>query len=111
MCVPLVSVELFVCGIADLSCIVLGDKESKKKQKSPASTGAAPQVGLRELKWDHQVSTRTVCLFFIVSVNVLPENLQNAGFVQSLLILEKVCKFVNSFFRPGKSMGSQDKVL
>ena len=34
-----------------------GDKESKKKQKSPASTGSASQVVvMRELKWDHQVS-------------------------------------------------------
>ena len=41
-----------------------GDKESKKKQKSPASTGSASQVVvMRELKWDHQVST--FCITFL----------------------------------------------
>lgn len=39
------------------NALFLGDKESKKKQKSPASTGSASQVVvMRELKWDHQVS-------------------------------------------------------
>ena len=97
MCVPLARVEPSVYGSPNISCIVLGDKESKKKQKSPASTGAAPQVGLRELKWDHQVSTHIVRLFFIVSVNVLPENLQNAGFVQSLEFLKKSANLRTQF--------------
>ena len=40
-----------------INALFSGDKESKKKQKSPASTGSASQVVvMRELKWDHQVS-------------------------------------------------------
>ncbi|CAH3186452.1 unnamed protein product, partial [Porites lobata] len=32
-----------------------GDKESKRKQKSPGTAAAAQVVVMRELKWDHQV--------------------------------------------------------
>ena len=36
---------------------LLGDKESKRKQKSPGTAAAAQVVVMRELKWDHQVCT------------------------------------------------------
>ena len=36
---------------------LLGDKESKRKHKSPGTTAAAQVVVMRELKWDHQVCT------------------------------------------------------
>lgn len=43
-------------GVLIIGVLVVGDKESKKKQKSPASSGPAAQVVvMRELKWDHQV--------------------------------------------------------
>ena len=41
-----------------IGLLSIGDKDSKKKQKSPASSGQAQQVVvMRELKWDHQVCT------------------------------------------------------
>ena len=42
-----------------LMCLsyLLGDKESKRKQKSPGTAAAAQVVVMRELKWDHQVCT------------------------------------------------------
>ena len=42
-----------------LMCLsyLLGDKESKRKQKSPGTAAAAQVVVIRELKWDHQVCT------------------------------------------------------
>ena len=36
---------------------LLGEKESKRKQKSPGTAAAAQVVVMRELKWDHQVCT------------------------------------------------------
>ncbi|XP_073229606.1 uncharacterized protein [Porites lutea] len=32
-----------------------GDKESKRRQKSPGTAAAAQVVVMRELKWDHQI--------------------------------------------------------
>ena len=39
---------------------LLGDKESKRKQKSPGTAAAAQVVVMRELKWDHQVCKCTI---------------------------------------------------
>ena len=50
-----------------LSCL-LGDKESKRKQKSPGTAAAAQVVVMRELKWDHQVCTIT----FMISAHLAP---------------------------------------
>ena len=44
---------------------VSGDKESKKKQKSPGSSGSGKQeVVMRELKWDHQVRVKMKLVLF-----------------------------------------------
>ena len=44
---------------------VSGDKESKKKQKSPGSSGSGKQeVVMRELKWDHQVRLKIKLVLF-----------------------------------------------
>ena len=42
-----------------LMCLsyLLGEKESKRKQKSPGTAAAAQVVVMRKLKWDHQVCT------------------------------------------------------
>ena len=42
---------------------LLGDKESKRKQKSPGTAAAAQVVVMRELKWDHQVCTINFMIF------------------------------------------------
>ena len=44
---------------------LLGDKESKRKQKSPGTAAAAQVVVMRELKWDHQVCTINFINFMI----------------------------------------------
>ena len=48
-----------------LMCLsyLLGDKESKRKQKSPGTAAAAQVVVMRELKWDHQVCTITFMIY------------------------------------------------
>ena len=48
-----------------LMCLsyLLGDKESKTKQKSPGTAAAAQVVVMRELKWDHQVCTITFMIY------------------------------------------------
>ncbi|CAH3159825.1 unnamed protein product [Porites evermanni] len=40
-----------------LRCLsyLLGDKESKRKEKSPGTAATAQVVVIRELKWDHQI--------------------------------------------------------
>ena len=44
---------------------VSGDKDSKKKQKSPGSSGSGKQeVVMRELKWDHQVRVKMKPVLF-----------------------------------------------
>ena len=42
-----------------LMCLsyLLGDKESKRKEKYPGTAVTAQVVVIRELKWDHQVCT------------------------------------------------------
>ena len=47
---------------------LLGDKESKRKQKSPGTAAAAQVVVMRELKWDHQVCT----INFMISAHSAP---------------------------------------
>ena len=47
---------------------LLGDKESKRKQKSPGTAAAAQVVVMRELKWDHQVCT----INFMISAHLAP---------------------------------------
>ena len=47
---------------------LLGDKESKRKQKSPGTAAAAQVVVMRELKWDHQVCT----INFIIYAHLAP---------------------------------------
>ena len=53
-----------------LMCLsyLLGDKESKRKQKSPGTPAAAHVVVMRELKWDHQVCT----INFMISAHSAP---------------------------------------
>ena len=53
-----------------LMCLsyLLGDKESKRKQKSPGTAAAAQVVVMRELKWDHQVCT----INFMISAHSAP---------------------------------------
>ena len=53
-----------------LMCLsyLLGDKESKRKQKSPGTPAAAQVVVMRELKWDHQVCT----INFMISAHSAP---------------------------------------
>ena len=53
-----------------LMCLsyLLGDKESKRKQKSPGTAAAAQVVVMRELKWDHQVCT----INFMISPHSAP---------------------------------------
>ena len=59
------------------SCVILmylsnllGDKESKRKQKSPGTAAAAQVVVMRELKWDHQVHVCTIN--FMISAHLAP---------------------------------------
>ena len=56
-----------------LMCLsyLLGDKESKRKQKSPGTAAAAQVVVMRELKWDHQVCT----INFIIYAHLAPVTL------------------------------------
>ena len=56
-----------------LMCLsyLLGDKESKRKQKSPGTAAAAQVVVMRELKWDHQVCT-IIFINFMISAHSAP---------------------------------------
>ena len=51
---------------------LLGDKESKRKQKLPGTAAAAHDqvVVMRELKWDHQVHVCTIN--FMISAHLAP---------------------------------------
>ena len=50
---------------------LLGDKKSKRKQKSPGTAVAAQVVVMRELKWDHQVCT-IIFINFMISAHSAP---------------------------------------
>ena len=53
-----------------LMCLsyLLGDKKSKRKQKSPGTAAAAQVVVMRELQWDHQVCA----INFMISAHSAP---------------------------------------
>ena len=51
---------------------LLGDKESKRKQKSPRTAAAAQVVVMRELKWDHQVCTINFIIYAHLAAVTLP---------------------------------------
>ena len=54
------------------SSYLLGDKEGKRKQKSPGTAAAAQVVVMRELKWDHQVCTINFIIYAHLAAVTLP---------------------------------------
>ena len=63
---------------------LLGDKESKRKQKSPGTAAAAQVVVMRELKWDHQVCT----INFMISAHLAQGHLAPICRVQRKSVLQ-----------------------